>query len=78
MTKKEQKARVATIAFVIWSNILRKQYLQGWSNEKLCSVLGITPRTMYNYRQDPSDLTMKQVQSFLDEVGIPMTDLLMT
>lgn len=69
--------RVMTIATIIWSNIVRQQYLQGLTDEQLCKVLGITPRTLYNYRLDPSVLTMKQIQSVLEKLDIDMNALLL-
>ena len=69
--------RTMTIATIIWSNIVRQQYLQGLSDEQLCKVLGITTRTLYNYRLDPSVLTMKQIQSVLDKLDIDMNALLL-
>lgn len=69
--------RVMTIATIIWSNIVRQQYLQGLTDEQLCKVLGITPRTLYNYRLDPSVLTMKQIQSVLEKLDINMNALLL-
>ena len=69
--------RTMTIATIICSNIVRQQYLQGLSDEQLCKVLGITTRTLYNYRLDPSVLTMKQIQSVLDKLDIDMNALLL-
>ena len=53
MTDVETVKRSTSIAVVIWSNILRQQYLEGWSDKKLCAVLSITTRTLYNYQKDP-------------------------
>jgi len=63
---------------IIWSNIVRQQYLQGMTDKDLCEILGITSRTLYNYRQDPSALTMKQLQRVLEKMGIEMDTLLIT
>ena len=63
---------------IIWSNIVRQQYLQGMTDKDLCEILGITSRTLYNYRQDPSALTMKQLQRVLEKMGIEMDALLIT
>ena len=77
MKANNRKPRTQTIATVIWSNIVRQQYLQGLTDEQLCKVLGITPRTLYNYRLDPSVLTMKQIQSVLEKLDINMNALLL-
>ena len=77
MKMDDSQPRAMTIATIIWSNIVRQQYLQGLSDVQLCNVLGITTRTLYNYRLDPSVLTMKQVQSVLDKLDIDMNALLL-
>ena len=66
-----------SIAVIVWSNITRQQYLQGINDDKLCQILGITSRTLYNYRQDPSALTMKQVQIVLEKMNLNMEELLL-
>ncbi len=66
-----------TIAVVIWSNILRQQYLQDISDQQLCSILGVSGRSLYNYEKDPSVLTMKQIQLVLDALEIDMNALLL-
>ncbi len=67
-----------SVSVIIWSNIVRQQYLQGLTDKNLCEILGITSRTLYNYRQDPSALTMKQLQLVLDKMGVDMDTLLIT
>lgn len=67
-----------SISIIIWSNISRQQYLQGLTDKQLCEILGVTSRTLYNYRQDPSALTMKQVQLVLDKMGVDMEALLLS
>ncbi len=74
---KNSQPRVMTIATIVWSNIVRQQYLQGLTDEQLCKVLEITTRTLYNYRLDPSVLTMKQIQSVLEKLDIDMNALLL-
>ena len=76
MNKSERKLKKQTIAMTIWCNILRQQYLMGITNEQLCETLGITARTLYNYQKDPSVLTLRQLQSFLDALNIEMQSLL--
>ena len=78
MTDVETVKRSNTIAVIIWSNILRQQYLEGWSDKKLCEVLDITPRTLYNYQKDATVMTLGQVQAVLDKLDIPLTNLLHT
>lgn len=66
-----------SISVVIWSNIVRQQYLLGVTDEQLCEVLGITSRTLYNYRHDPSAMTVRQLQMVLEKMGIEMESLLL-
>lgn len=76
MTDVETVKRSTSIAVIIWSNILRQQYLEVWSDKKLCEVLDITPRTLYNYQKDAAVMTLGQVQAVLDQLDIPLTNLL--
>ncbi len=76
MKGNNRKPRAQTIATVVWSNIVRQQYLLGITDEQLCKILEITSRTLYNYRADPSALTMKQLQLVLDKMGVEMETLL--
>ena len=55
---------------LIWSNVVRQQYLAGITDAQLCEVLGITPRTLLNYRKDPGTITIRQLESLLDSFGI--------
>ena len=78
MRTAKKRTKTMTVSMIIWSNIVRQQYLQGMTDKDLCEILGITPRTLYNYRQDPSALTMKQLQRVLEKMGIEMDTLLIT
>ena len=77
MATVKKKTQPLSIAVIVWSNITRQQYLQRINDDKLCQILGITSRTLYNYRQDPSALTMKQVQIVLDKMNLNMEELLL-
>ena len=61
-----------TIPFarVIWANITRQQYILGVTDQQLCKVLGVTSRTLYNYRQDASNLTVKQLLAVIESFGL--------
>ncbi len=67
-----------SISIIIWSNISRQQYLQGLTDKQLCEILGVTSRTLYNYRQNPSALIMKKVQLVLDKMGVDMEAMLLS
>ena len=77
MSIAKKRTRTMSVSVIIWSNIMRQQYLLGLTDKDLCEILSITPRTLYNYRQDPSTLTMKQLQLVLDKMDIEMEALLL-
>ncbi len=78
MRENKRASKAPIMARIIWSNIVRHQYLQGLTDKDLCEILGITSRTLYNYRQDPSALTLKQLQRVLEKMGVEMDTLLIT
>lgn len=65
-----------TLATLIWSNIMRHQYLLGVSDKQLCELLSITSRTLYNYKRDPSVITVKQLQILIESFGIDAETLM--
>ncbi len=67
-----QRTTSSTVAFakLIWSNILRQQYLHGVTDRQLSDVMGVTTRTLYNYRHDPSSVTVKQLQAVVESFGV--------
>lgn len=67
-----------SISIIIWSNISRQQYLQGLTDKQLCEILGVTSRTLYNYRQDLSALIMKKVQLVLDKMSVDTEAMLLS
>ena len=77
MATVKKKTQPLSIAVIVWRNITRQQYLQSINDDKLCQILGITSRTLYNYRQDPSALTMKQLQIVLEKMNLNMEELLL-
>ena len=77
MRETKRASKAPTMAMIIWSNIVRQQYLKGLDDEQLSSLLGITTRTLYNYRADPSALTLKQLQSIVERLNIEMESLLL-
>ena len=60
----------AAFAKLVWSNILRQQYLLGVSDKQMSDLLGVTTRTLCNYRHDPSSVTMKQLQAVVESFGV--------
>lgn len=68
--KKPSSTRTHPLARIIWSNLLRQQYLLGVTDAQLCELLDVTPRTLLNYRKDPSAITLRQLESLLNSFGI--------
>ena len=61
---------------IIWDNIRKFQYLNDLTDEQLAEVLKLTTRTLYNYDKDPSDLTLKRIQLFIDSSGLEIQELI--
>ena len=76
MKKSEVHTVKHPLSSIIWSNIVRQQYLLGVSDQQLCEVLGVTPRTLLNYRKDPTAITLRQLQALLDSFGVDAETLL--
>ena len=57
MASKIEIPQKMTLAVIIWSNILRQQYLQDISDKRLSMILGVTGSSLYNYRQDIKRIT---------------------
>lgn len=70
------KAKSYTFYMVIWSNIRRYQYLNCLSDEALAKTMELTTRTLYNYDHDPSALTLKRVQLFIEHSGLDIEALI--
>lgn len=70
MANKRSTSNAVAFAKLIWSNILRQQYLLGVSDKQMSDLLGVTTRTLCNYRHDPSSVTMKQLQAVVENFGL--------
>lgn len=66
MASKRSTLSATTFTRRIWSTILREQYLNGVTDQQLSNLLGVTTRTLYNYRHDPSNVTVKQLQAVIE------------
>ena len=42
----------------------------GVSDKQMSDLLGVTTRTLYNYRHDPSSVTVKQLQAVVESFGV--------
>ena len=70
MANKRTTSSTVAFAKLIWSNILRQQYLHGVTDQQMSDLLGVTTRTLCNYRHDPSSVTMKQLQAVVESFGL--------
>lgn len=74
--KKQQTEKITyEVGQIIWSNIRRYQYLNQLSDEQLAESFGVSTRTLYSYNKNPSTLTLKHIQCFLNDSGLTMQDL---
>ena len=64
------------LAKIIWSNIIRQQYLLGITDKQLCDLLDVTPRTLLNYRKDPAAITLRQLEALVNSFGTDAEALL--
>lgn len=70
-----KKTSRITLYKKIWGNIRKYQYLHDLTDEELARILELTTRTLYTYDKDPSGLTLKRVQSFIDYSGMELDAL---
>ena len=78
MSRFRRKSQPRTVAVIIWSNIIRQQYLLGMTDEQLCDAMGVSRRSFYYYKNDPSMLNMKHLQSLVDYLGIDLQTLIVS
>ena len=65
-----------TVYKKIWGNIRKYQYINDLTDDELAKILELTTRTLYSYDKDPSGLTHKRVQNFIDSSGIDLDALI--
>lgn len=70
------RRQMPNLGRLIWGNIVRQQYLLGITDTQLCEALGITSRTLQNYRRDPSAITIRQLERLLNNFGTDAEALL--
>lgn len=66
----QKKTRSTAFSKFVWSKVLQAQYLAGISDEQLGALLGVTTRTLCNYRKDPSLVTLRQLQLVVENFGL--------
>ena len=76
MTTKKPNRVPNSLARTIFSNILRSQFLLGVTDAQLADLLGVTTRTLCNYKADPSAMTLRQLQAVAESFGIDPDALL--
>ncbi len=76
MTPKKPNRLPQPLARTVFANILRSQFLLGVTDAQLADLLGVTTRTLTNYKADPSAMTLRQIQTVADSFGIDPDALL--
>ncbi len=61
---------------LIWSNIRKAQYLNELSDEQLAKALNVSIRTLSNYDNDPSRISFKNIEEFIDNTETPFEQLI--
>lgn len=61
---------------LIWSNIRKAQYLNELSDEQLAKALNVSVRTLNNYDNDPSRISFKNIEEFIDNTETPFEQLI--
>ena len=75
MARRQRIQGARTLSRILWSNIVRQQYLHGMTDIQLSEVLGVTMRTLSNYRNDPSAISIRQLQMVSDKFGLTPEEL---
>lgn len=70
MAYKKSPKSDSGFARIVWANVIRQQYLHGVSDQQLSELMGVTIRTLSNYKNDPANVTIKQLQIILETFGI--------
>lgn len=76
MISKKSTSIPQPLARTVFANILRSQFLLGVTDAQLAELLGVTPRTLSNYKADPSAMTLRQIQTVADSFGLEPDALL--
>ena len=61
---------------MIWCKVRYWQSLHDISNEELAGYLGCSTRTLQNYDNDPSSVTLKTIDTFLYAANLSLADFL--
>ena len=65
-----------SLSRLIWCRIRFFQSLNEVSNEKLAKTLGVMPRTLYTYDKTAGNITLNQLESFIDEYSLSIEQLI--
>lgn len=71
-----KKSKRIPLQKAIWCKLRYWQRLQDISDADLACYLGCTERTLHNYDADPSALTLKTVDSFLQVNDMTLSEFL--
>lgn len=61
---------------LVWGNIRKYQYLNSMCDEMLASILGVSPRSLYNYDRMPDRLSIGKIEAFISATGIDAAKLI--
>ena len=75
MVTKSKKKRIP-LHKVIWCKIRYWQNLNDISDEELADYLGCSERTLRNYDNNPSNVTLKTIDTFLFVTDMTLADFL--
>ena len=75
MASKKSPKRIP-LQKMIWCKVRYWQNLHDISNEELASYLGCSTRTLLNYDNDPSNVTLKTLDTFLFAAEMSLADFL--
>lgn len=70
------KSKRIPLQKIIWCKVRYWQNLHDISNEELAGYLGCSTRTLQNYDNDPSNVTLKTLDTFLFAAEMTLSDFL--
>lgn len=73
---KQQEIKCPEVYKIIWANIRKIQYINGITDSQLAEIMNVTPRTLYNYDNEPFKITLEKIQLFLNNMQITMEQLI--
>ena len=72
------KSKRIPLQKLLWCKIRYWQNLHDVSNDELADFLGCSTRTLLNYDNNPSNVTLKMMDKFLYMIDMSLTEFLST